>query len=154
MRPSSAVLAAVTLLVGVSGGVLAYDLASRAGESTPPTGPTAAAVSVDGVSARTERGTRVRWAPCKAPAVLRGDTCVTKVVRTLTLPAAPSAVGTAGAAAVPASQDDADGHEDDDGYEAEDDDYGQDDDEDDHGHGHEGDDGDERGDGRDEGQDD
>lgn len=110
MRPSTAVLSAFVVITGVAGGSVAYELASTVG----PAGSTATEITaaLDEEEATTvprpRLRLRLRWAPCKAPAVLHGDTCVTRVVRTVVLPDTGAAASTAsgGVAATPAYQDD------------------------------------------------
>ena len=131
MRPSTAVLSLVTLAAGAGGGWAAYELA---GEPTETTATTAVADESPTTGAR---GTRVRWAPCEPPAVLRGNTCVTSVVRTVVLPApaaAPRVPATGSAPATPAYQgdgdegyDDADDHEEDEADDHDDEDHDEDD---------------------------
>lgn len=106
MRPSTAVVSAFVVITGVAGGSVAYELASTVG----PAGSTASEITaaLDEEEATTVPRPRLRWAPCKAPAVLHGDTCVTIVVLTGVLPDTGAAASTASGrvAATPAYQDD------------------------------------------------
>lgn len=106
MRPNSAIVALAALAVGVGGGSAAFRLASTAGAATPPA--TVSVVKQPAKAAHRQapqqvvRGPRFAWAPCKPPAVRHGKVCVTQVVRTVVLPAAPVAAAPAPVPAAPA----------------------------------------------------
>ncbi|WP_296602470.1 hypothetical protein [Nocardioides sp.] len=103
MKTIPALVLAAVVSIGLLGGVAAYQLAS--GPAGPSPSPSAAAVApVEAAAPRTHSPRpKVRWAPCKPPAVRHGKACVTEQVRTVVVPApapaAPRSTGTRPAAA-------------------------------------------------------
>ena len=138
MRPSTAVLSLVTLAAGAGGGWAAYELAAGDGEPTGASGTTGTTAVVDEAPATVVPGTRLRWAPCRPPAELQGNTCVTSVVRTVVLPGPAAAAATSpappkAASVAPAApsyqgdDDESDDDEADDDHEEDDEDEDEDD---------------------------
>ena len=88
MKTIPALVLAAVLAVGLLGGLVAYQVASG------PTGPdpsAAAATTTTPAAVRTHRPRpKVRWAPCKPPALRQGKACVTEEVRTVVVPAPPA----------------------------------------------------------------
>lgn len=113
MRTIPALVLAAVLGVGLLAGVTTYQLASGpdsggAPAASPAVGATPAA-RID------QPRDRVRWAPCKPPAVRRGKACVTEEVRTVVVPAPAPAAAPAAPVAQPVRSDEGRGeHADDD----------------------------------------
>jgi len=106
MKTIPALVLAAVVAVGLLGGVAAYQLASGPAGPSPSTsaGSVAPVAPVAPVAERTHRAEpRVRWAPCKPPAVLQGKACVTEEVRTVVVPA-PAAPRPATARPAPVAQ--------------------------------------------------
>ena len=148
--PKSLIFFAVVLVAGVLGGTAAYQAVQA---SSPAPGPRESLVvdssddvADQGATKKLRDDGRSGFAPCREPARLEGDTCVTDVVRTVTLPgasaAAPPAPPTSSSQSGHShhhSGDDDHGHHGGDGEDGHH--HGGDDDDDDHsGHGHGGDD--------------
>lgn len=130
MKTIPALVLAAVVSVGLLGGVVAYQLAS--GPAGPSPSASAAPVApVEAAAPRTRQPKpKVRWAPCKPPAVRQGKACVTEQVRTVVVPApaAPVAPRASGTRSAPAAQpvrvtDDDSEHADDERAEHEDDDH-------------------------------
>src|SRR4029077_4849212 len=92
MKLFAVVLGALALLAGFTGGLRAYSVSS----ATPP-GPPLMVAKHHPAAQAVRPGVRLRWAPCRKPAVREGRACVTHVPRTVTLP--PPVVTVAPAAA-------------------------------------------------------
>jgi hypothetical protein len=82
-RTSSALGAVAATAAGTVGAAWAYDAGSSPGPPVPVASSTPAQAQ-----AVAKRPLLV-WAPCRPPAVLRGEACVTDRVRTVVLPAPP-----------------------------------------------------------------
>lgn len=82
----SAILMSTALVAGLAGATAAYRSAAE-----PPPGQTAPAAAAFAAPAPQviRPGTRFRWAPCPAGSQLVKRACVTDVVRTVVIPAAP-----------------------------------------------------------------
>lgn len=123
------------LVTGLAGSVAAYR--AQVAEDVSVAEPTVVSSS----SQPTEHRTRFRWAPCPQGSQLEAGVCVTDVVRTVVVPAAPVSVPAPGTAPVVATTN---AHEDDqdEGYDDredrdEDDDHDEQDEQDEHGEEHE-----------------
>ncbi|WP_395659444.1 hypothetical protein [Nocardioides sp.] len=105
MKIMSVLVLIAVVTVGLAAGTFAYQTAADAGGSSQAAGASAAAVPAAPAAhpARAEhRGhqrPKVRWAPCKPPAVLQGKVCVTEEVHTVVVPAPPVAAAPAAPAA-------------------------------------------------------
>jgi len=87
MKTIPALVLAAVVAVGLLGGVTAYQLAAGPAGPSPSTSAGSAA-PVAPVAERTRQARpKVRWAPCKPPAVRQGRACVTEEVRTVVVPA-------------------------------------------------------------------
>jgi hypothetical protein len=90
MKLFAALLGALALFAGFTGGLRAYSVSA----ATPPRAPLAVAKHHPAPQV-VRPGVTVRWAPCRKPAVREGRACVTHVTRTIALPppvvAAPAA---------------------------------------------------------------
>lgn len=95
MKLRSVAIVSSGLLIGVVGAGVAYEL-SAVDPGTATSSPAFPAADATGKP-------RVRWAPCKPPAVREGRACVTEVARTVTVPAAVGTARPVGATAPPAS---------------------------------------------------
>lgn len=82
-------LSAAVLAVGLFAGTVAYQASSAAPDAG--TSASAAAPATPAAHRQQRAKPKVRWAPCKPPAELRGKACVTEQVRTVVVaaPAAP-----------------------------------------------------------------
>lgn len=94
MKLFAAVLGALALLAGFTGGLRAYSVSA----ATPP-GPALAVAKHHPPAQAVRPGVSLRWAPCRKPAVREGKACVTHVTRTVTLPAPPVVAAPAAPAA-------------------------------------------------------
>lgn len=130
MKTTTSILAAAAVVLGLGGAATAYQLASAPGTAVRPVSQsTADSDEVEVEVPKIEQGIEFQWAPCKPPAVLRGQQCVTNEVHTVVL----STPSTGGSNPGHDSDDgddethgDDDSQDDDDSYE--DDDHGDDDD--------------------------
>ena len=93
MKNLFAVVMSTALLAGLAGSAFAY----RSASAEPTSAPSAVHETHPAHAARTTpretaRPVVHRWAPCRAPSQLEQGVCVRTVVRTVVVPAAPSAV--------------------------------------------------------------
>lgn len=94
MNPLSTLVLSLALLFGGAGAVFAFESAAQPDAPTTSVASAAERASTTATATPTARHGRrhhhrsvVRWAPCPADATLVDDTCVTEVVKTVTLPA-------------------------------------------------------------------
>lgn len=133
MKTTTSILAAAAVVLGLGGAATAYQLASAPGTAVRPVSQsTADSDEVEVEVPEIEQGIEFQWAPCKPPAVLRGQQCVTNEVHTVVL-STPSSGGSnpgdnsgGGGNGDDDTHGDDDSQDDDDSYE--DDDDGDDDD--------------------------
>lgn len=110
MKTLPALVIAAVVAVGLLAGVTTYQVASgSAGPGSPAASPTEPAVTAPAARTQQKPRTRVRWAPCKPPAVRQGKVCVTEEVRTVVVPAPAAAPAPAPAAPVSHTDRDDDG---------------------------------------------
>lgn len=90
------IVAIVAAVLGLGASAQAYRMASA--PAGPDTKPVAAHSSTQDKAAAKPQvkvpkiipATRFEWAPCKPPAVQKGDDCVTEVVQTIVIPSTPA----------------------------------------------------------------
>jgi hypothetical protein len=88
---TAGVLSAI-LVVGIAGAFAGYR--SQTNQDLPSQRPAAVAATHEALAAHHQRP-RVRWAPCPKGSRLHGRVCVTDVVKTVVVPAAPVYVAAA-----------------------------------------------------------
>lgn len=85
------IVALIAAVIGIGGSAAAYQMAASPSSDVSPAAATTQPDKADAARAevkvpRIVPAKHFVWAPCEAPAVLKGDRCVTEVVQTVTLP--------------------------------------------------------------------
>ncbi len=84
MKLTTSLLATAAAVLGLGGAATAYQMASAPASTVRPVSQTSSDDdSVEVVVPTIEQGTQFQWAPCKPPAVQKGDDCVVEQVQTV-----------------------------------------------------------------------